>query len=76
MAVGQRVKTIYGIGIITDVRGTFHRGFGASLDPLIATIIIPGNPPCVIYQAYQTLLFTDSAVGGEVSIGGQFNANL
>ena len=67
MAVGQRVHTLYGCGIIMDIKGTFHRGSGANLDPLIATIMVPGYPQRVITQSFQTFIFTDSAVGGQMS---------
>jgi len=74
--VGQRVNTSYGVGIITDVRGTYHRGCGARLDPMLATIFVPGPPACVFTAKCQTLIFTENAVGGEVSIPAQFNNNL
>ena len=54
MKVGERVNTIYGIGIITDIRGTFHRINGAAWDPILATIFVPGNPPHIFQQSFQT----------------------
>jgi len=67
MAVGQRVHTLYGCGIIMDIKGTFHRGSGANLDPILAVILILGNPPRVINQPFSNFVFTDGAVGGQMS---------
>jgi hypothetical protein len=66
MAVGQRVNTIYGVGIITDMCGTFGRGVDTGLDPILATIMVPGNPPVVFTQAMQTLVFTEG-MNGQIS---------
>jgi hypothetical protein len=76
MTVGQKCKTLYGIGTIVDLKSAFHRGQGSNTDPWIATIIVPGNPVIVIYQTYSTIIFTDSAVGGEVTNQGQYNSLL
>jgi len=75
LTVGQKVQTIYGEGTVTNIRGTFHRVNGSNLDPIIATIIIPGNPPIIFEQNFQTLLFTNG-INGEVSVTGQNNSNL
>ncbi len=66
MQVGQRISTQHGCGVIMNLVGTFHRGGNSNLDPLIAVILIPGNPPRVINQPYSQVLFT-GGMNGEMS---------
>jgi hypothetical protein len=79
IAIGQKVTTALGIGTITDLSYrpfTIYATNMARGNSLIATILIPGSPPIILQQTYNTLLFCDSAVGGEVGIPGQFDSNL
>ena len=77
IAVGQKVQTIYGLGTITSVHSKFHYGDAASKsDPLIVTIVVPGNPPVIFQEYYSRLLFTGGAVGGELSAQSEYKSNL
>lgn len=80
IAVGMKVQTPYGIGVITDVIGHFQ-GYDSINTPLntglIATILvpIPGKQPLVFQQNFNTVVFT-SNVGGEATISAQYDNNL
>ena len=80
MVVGMRIKTPYGIGTITEIIHPI-KGYDNVNTPLslgiVATIMvpIPGKPPLVFQQTFNTVVFT-SHVGGEATITDQYDNNL